>query len=326
LRSRLPGGFNTAQPQASRNYVLTVTEPTTAPPTAPPTTRTQPLTLAAIGFTVLAWSSAFIFIRWVGHAYTAGPLAFGRLLVGSLALGAGLLARRTWVWPDRRQWALLVLCGVAWFGIYNVALNEAERRVDAGTAAMLVNLGPILIALFAGILLREGFPRWLLIGAGVAFLGVVLIGVPTARDGNADALGLILCLVAAVTYAIGVLSQKPVLRGLSALQVTWTACTIGAICCLPYAPRFATELGDAPAGHTAGLVYLGLVPTALAFGTWGYALARMDAGRLGVTTYLVPPLAVLGGWLALDETPAALALVGGAVCLAGVALSRRRDR
>jgi drug/metabolite transporter (DMT)-like permease len=47
---------------------------------------------------------------------------------------------------------------------------------------------------------------------------------------------------------------------------------------------------------------------------------------LGVTTYLVPPLVILLGWLLLDEVPPALALVGGAVCLAGVALSRRRPR
>jgi drug/metabolite transporter (DMT)-like permease len=71
------------------------------------------------------------------------------------------------------------------------------------------------------------------------------------------------------------------------------------------------------------MVYLGVVPTALAFSTWAYALRRMDAGRLGVTTYLVPPLVILLGWLFLDEVPPALAVVGGAVCLAGVALSRR---
>ena len=312
--------------EASSTYVPTVTEPSTVTPTAPePKPTRMPLpTLAAIAFTVLAWSSAFVFIRWVGHSYTAGPLAFGRLLVGSLALGLGLLTRRTWVKPNGREWALLALCGVAWFGVYNVALNEAERHVDAGTAAMLVNLGPILIACFAGLLLREGFPRWLLIGAGVAFLGVVLIGVPTARDGDADVLGVILCLVAAVTYAIGVLSQKVVLRRLPPLQVTWIAATIGLISCLPYAATFADELGRSTAGQTAGLVYLGLVPTALAFGTWAYALSRMDAGRLGVTTYLVPPLAVLGGWIVLGEAPAWLALVGGAVCLLGVGLSRRR--
>ncbi|SFL15563.1 DMT family transporter [Geodermatophilus ruber] len=74
------------------------------------------------------------------------------------------------------------------------------------------------------------------------------------------------------------------------------------------------------------MVYLGVVPTALAFSTWAYALARTDAGKLGVTTYLVPPLVIALGWLLLDEVPPALAVVGGAVCLAGVALSRRRGR
>jgi drug/metabolite transporter (DMT)-like permease len=74
------------------------------------------------------------------------------------------------------------------------------------------------------------------------------------------------------------------------------------------------------------MVYLGVVPTALAFSTWAYALSRMDAGTLGVTTYLVPPLVIALGWLLLDEVPPALAVVGGAVCLAGVALSRRRAR
>jgi len=65
---------------------------------------------------------------------------------------------------------------VAWFAVYNVALNAAELDVDAGTAAMLVNTGPILIALLAGGVLGEGFPRWLMVGAGVAFAGAVLIG------------------------------------------------------------------------------------------------------------------------------------------------------
>jgi drug/metabolite transporter (DMT)-like permease len=131
-------------------------------------------------------------------------------------------------------------------------------------------------------------------------------------------------LVAAVTYAVGVLAQKPVLRRLPALQVTWLACSIGAVACLPYAPRLLGELADSSPGQTAGLLYLGLVPTSLAFVTWAYALARTDAGRLGVTTYLVPPLTILAGWLLLGEAPVLLALVGGAVCLAGVALSRKR--
>jgi drug/metabolite transporter (DMT)-like permease len=280
---------------------------------------------AAVATTVLAWASAFVVIRWVGDSYSPGPLALGRLLVGSAALGGLLLVRGGWVRPSAREWWLLTLCAVVWFAIYNVALNAAEQSVDAGTTAMLINVGPILIALFAGTLLGEGFPRWLLVGAGIAFSGALLIGVSTSESRHADLLGMILCLVAAGSYAVGVLAQKPVLRRLPSLQVVWLSCTIGALGCLPYLPALATEADAASAGATSAVVYLGVVPTALAFTTWAYALARMDAGRLGITTYLVPPVTIVVAWALLDEVPHPLALLGGLVCLAGVAVSRRRD-
>jgi drug/metabolite transporter (DMT)-like permease len=281
-------------------------------------------TILAVVVTLFAWASAFVAIRGVGEDLSPGALALGRLLVGSAVL-ALLMAGRGWVPPTRREWALLAACGVGWFGVYNVALNAAEQHLDAGTTAMLVNIGPILIAVFAGLLLGEGFPRWLVAGIAVAFAGVVLIGVAT-RSAETEVIGVLLCVLAALTYAIGVVAQKPVLRRLPALQVTFTACVIGTLCCLPWAGALADEIGRAPAGSIAGMVYLGVVPTALAFSTWAYALTRMDAGKLGVTTYLVPPLVIVLGWLLLDEVPPALALVGGAVCLAGVALSRRRTR
>jgi drug/metabolite transporter (DMT)-like permease len=281
-------------------------------------------TILAVVVTLFAWASAFVAIRGVGEDLSPGSLALGRLLVGSAVLGM-LMAGRGWVPPTRREWALLVACGVGWFGVYNVALNAAEQHLDAGTTAMLVNIGPILIAVFAGLLLGEGFPRWLVAGIAVAFAGVVLIGVAT-RSAETELVGVVLCVVAALTYAIGVVAQKPVLRRLPALQVTFTACLIGMLCCLPWAGALADELGRAPAASIAGMVYLGVVPTALAFSTWAYALTRMDAGKLGVTTYVVPPLVIVLGWLLLDEVPPALAVVGGAVCLAGVALSRRRSR
>jgi drug/metabolite transporter (DMT)-like permease len=280
--------------------------------------------LAAVTVTVLAWASAFVGIRYVGRAYEPGALALGRLTVGTLALGALLLTRSRWVRPTPREWGLLLLCGIAWFAVYNVALNAAEQRVDAGTTAMLVNIGPILIALFAGVLLQEGFPRPLLVGAGIAFAGAVVIGASTAGGDTTDLLGAALCVVAAVTYAIGVLAQKPVLRRLPALQVTFLACAVGTVACLPFSGDLVRDVATAPGSATVALVYLGLVPTALAFSTWAFALSRMDAGRLGVTTYLVPPLTVAMAALLLGEAPPALALVGGALCLFGVACTRLR--
>ena len=176
-----------------------------------PERRQDLLALGAALVTVVLWASAFVGIRAAGEDLTGGALSLGRLLVASVVLGVFVLVRSERL-PARRDLGLVLTCGVLWFGIYNVALNEAERRVDAGTAAMLVNVGPILIALLAGWLLKEGFPRTLLRGMAVAFTGVVIIGLATSQDGLAASTGTLLCLVAAVTYAGGVVAQKPLLR------------------------------------------------------------------------------------------------------------------
>jgi drug/metabolite transporter (DMT)-like permease len=279
----------------------------------------------AVAVTVGVWASAFVGIRSAGRDLAPGALALGRLLVGSLVLGTLALVRREGL-PTRRALAGTVLCGVLWFGVYNLALNAAERRVDAGIAALLVNIGPILIAVLAGLVLREGFPPRLLLGCIVAFAGVAVIGVAVSRHGLRETWGAVLCVIAALAYAGGVVAQKPVLRHYSPLAVTWLACTVGALACLPYAASLVHGVGHARGSAIVWMIYLGAVPTAIGFMTWAYALARTTAGRMGSTTYLVPPLAVLLAWAALGEVPPLLALPGGLLCLAGVALARTRPR
>jgi drug/metabolite transporter (DMT)-like permease len=287
--------------------------------------RGRALLISAVGLTVALWASAFVAIRYADRELSPGALALGRLLVGSIALGLLVVARREPL-PDRRQLPGIVVCGVLWFGVYNVALNAAETRIDAGTAAMLVNVGPILIAIFAGVILREGFPPRLFIGCLVSLAGAVIIGLATSRHGVHEILGVVLCVVAAFAYAGGVVAQKPVLRHTSPLMVTWLACTIGAVSCLTYAGTLVHEVGHASASTLVWTIYLGVAPTAIGFVTWAYALARTTAGKMGSTTYLVPPLALLFGWLFLGEVPPWMVLPGGALCLAGVALARTRGR
>jgi drug/metabolite transporter (DMT)-like permease len=286
--------------------------------------RAESLALAAAGVTVLLWASAFVAIRHVGEQLSPGPLTLGRLLVGSLVLGAVATARGP-RWPARRDWRLLLVCGLLWFGVYNIALNAAEQRVDAGTAAMLVNVGPLLLALLAGLLLGEGFPQRLVVGSLVAFGGVVVIGLATSGR-SAGTAGVLLCVMAAVGYAIGVVAQKPLLSRVPALEVTWLACTVGAVACLPFGPQLVSEARDADLSTLAWTAYLGAFPTALAFTTWAFALSHTTAGRMGATTYLVPPVAVAMAWLLLDEVPEPMAFVGGLLCLVGVWVARRRPR
>jgi len=280
--------------------------------------------LIAVSVTVVLWASAFIGIRYAAPFLSPGPLALMRLAVGTVALGALALVRRDPL-PRGRDWLPIVAIGVLWFGVYNVSLNAGEQVLDAGTASMVVNIAPILIAVGAGWLLGEGFTKRLAAGLVIAFAGSVVVGLASSHEGSTrPVVGVALCLVAAVVYAFSVILQKGVLQRVSAIQVTFLACAVGLVCTLPFTPQLVGELAGAPAGVPWAVVYLGVFPTAIAFTTWAYALRSIPAGRLGVTTYAVPAIVIGMSWLMLAEVPAWGALAGGAMCLVGVAVARRR--
>jgi len=281
---------------------------------------------AAAGTTLVLWASAFVAIRHLGHDVAPGPLSLGRLLVASVVLGLLVLRRGEARWPRGREWPLLVAGGAFWFGVYNLALNESERRIDAGTAALVIQIGTIIVAVLAAVLFGERLHRWLLIGMTIGFAGVVIIGRASAQSAQGDLVGVLLAVVCAAAYAVGVLTQKSLVRTLPPLQVTWLSCLVGAVVCLPWAGDLAHVVRTAPTSDLLWIVYLGLAPTALAFTTWAYALSRSDAGKLSLTTFLVPAIATLMAWLLLDEVPPALAFLGGALCVGGVLLTRRRPK
>jgi drug/metabolite transporter (DMT)-like permease len=277
--------------------------------------------LVAAAVTVLLWASAFVSIRSAAASYSPGALALGRLVVASAVLGAILLVRREG-WPPRAAWPGIVASGVLWFGVYMVALNWGEQSVDAGTASMVVGIGPLLVALLAGWLLREGLPGRLLVGMVVSFLGVVVVGLSMSDGGRSSVTGVLLCGVAAVSLAGGVVSQKPALRHASPWQVTTFGCLVGAIACLPFTGSLVSDVADAPLSATLNMVYLGLFPTAVAFSTWAYALHHSTTGKMAATTYAIPAVAVLLSWAFLDEVPRWLTLAGGGLCVLGVVVAR----
>lgn len=298
-----------------------VRQRTTPAPAAP----ISKLGIAAVIITVVLWASAFVGIRAVGPSFSPGSLTLGRLAVAAVVLGLVVLPTLRQL-PSGREWLPIIAYGVMWFGGYNVALNAAEHMLDAGTSAMLINVSPILIAVLAGVVLKEGFPRWLIIGSLVAFGGVAMIALGSGQRSTADVVGVLFCLLAAVLAAVSVIIQKPVLRKFSAGQATWFGIMIGGVCCLPWSGQLVAELQSAPLPATLGLVYLGIFPTAVAFTTWAYALSLIEAGKLAATTYLVPGTTILISWLVLNEVPTVWGLVGGIICLVGVGLTRRRTR
>lgn len=303
------------------------TAATARPPTGQPSAPSA-APLVAVAVTLLLWASAFVAIRHLVEDFSPGALSLGRLLVGSLVLG--LVAFRPGaprlVRPTRGEWVRLVAIGLLWFAFYNVALNAGERMVDAGTAAMLIQVSPVVVAVLAALFLGERFTAWLAVGLAVAFAGVALIAMAADDQHRADPVGVLLVVAAAVAYAVAAILQKPLMRRLSSIQVVLTACTVGAVACLPWLGELVDQAAAAPPADVAWVAYLGVFPTAIAFTTYGYALTHMSASSLAVTTYLVPPVTIGLGWLLLAEAPAPLAYVGGALALVGVGIARRGAR
>ncbi|MFE6509350.1 DMT family transporter [Nocardioides sp. NPDC057767] len=293
---------------------------------APATTTPLWKPLVACGVTLVLWASAFVGIRHLGDTVPPGSLSLGRLIVMVAALGAYLALKGGFRLPTKKEWPLIALGGASWLGIYNLALNESERRIDAATAALIIQVGPIVVALLAGLVLKERIHRWILIGTGVGFAGVVLIGRASANGDTGDWIGVVLSLVAAMTFAVGVLTQKKLLPTMSALLLTFWYAVAGLVVCLPWSGELVTTIPDISVANLGWIVYLGLFPSALAFVTWAYALSHSDAGKFAQSTFLVPFITALMAWLVLGEVPPALAFVGGAMCIAGVLITRRQPR
>lgn len=299
----------------------------THPDDSPSVTANTPLVLLAVAVTMTLWASAFIVTRVLGPTFAPGPLALGRVAVASMALGVVVLVRRVrggrLVLPRGRAAVLVAAYGAAWFGYYTVLFNSAERHLDAGTTALLVNTSPLMVAILAGLVLHEGISRQHLMGLAVAFVGVAAIAWSTS-SGAHDLVGVLLALAAAGLYAIGVVVQKVALRTVDSVTASWLGAVVGTVSLLPFGGRLLTQLGSAPLRATAGVAYLGLFCTGLAFTTWAYALSRSDAAALSASSYAVPAITIILSWLLLSEPPAPLALAGGVLALAGVAVTRWR--
>jgi drug/metabolite transporter (DMT)-like permease len=297
---------------------------TTTTTDAPPLTRTW-LPVAAVATTLVFWASAFVAIRHLAGTFHPGALALGRLLVGAVCLSVVALRRRPLPRPTAADWRVIVAIGVLWYAVYMLALNAAERTVDAGTAAMILQLSPIVIAVLAAVFLAEPFTARLGVGLALAFAGVALIGFASGdSSGSRSVVGVLLCLIPVAAYSVSLVLQKPLASRYAAVHLTWMACSIGAILMLPWLGQLIGDLREASASEILWLVFLGVCPTAIAFTTYGYALRHISASRLGISTYVVPVISIALAWALLGETPPGLAYVGGAIALVGVAVTRRR--
>jgi len=274
--------------------------------------------LGALFITILAWASAFPAIRAGLQGF--GPIELGAARFAIAAVPAALFLLITKpAFPKRGEWWRFATGGIVHVALYTVLLNIGERTVSAGPASFIINVNPIITALLAIVILQERFGKWAWAGTFLSFTGIGLIALGEGSAMKID-VGAILILGAAMCQSVTAIVQKPLYGKHKPLTVSAWNMIVGAIMLAPALPSALTEMPLASTESVLSAIYLGIVPSLVAYGTWSIVLSKMPASRASNFMYCVPPVATLIGFLWLGETPSALGIVGGLLALGGVAL------
>lgn len=284
--------------------------------------------------TALCWGSSFLFIKVAIEDVAPVVLMVLRCTIGAVPLwataaflrrrrgerlGAGMReALRT------RPWALLVLGVLTGLPLWLIGLGE--QHIDSGLAGVVnasVPLWATLLAIRFDPLHLTGPRR--IVGVGVGFAGVLLLGVARGSiGGGSEAVGIAAVAAAGLMYAFTAVLVRERLSAIPSVESAAWSVTIGAAAFIPVA--LADLPTRAPTTATvASIAALGLFGTFLGFLCYYELIARVGAARATMVTYLLPPLAISYGWLLLDEAIGIETIAATGVILVGVWLGSRRE-
>jgi drug/metabolite transporter (DMT)-like permease len=334
-----------------------------APPAVRPDEKTSPVRRASLVAWVcllivyVVWGSTYLAIRvgietvppWLLAAarnLIAGAIMFPAALFSPLASGRlsrrllpSSLLRRSSVqsapapsgsrrWPSRAEWRGCAIVGVLLL-VANGAVGIGEKTVPTGLAALLIATVPLWLIGLDAVLNRARLGRATVAGLAVGLAGVGLLSGLGGGSGRVSATGVAVILVAALTWALGVLMARRVTIPSSPALASGMELLCGGAALLVLSAATG-EFGALHVAHISArswlaLGYLIVVGSIVAFSAFGIAVRALPTATVATYAYVNPVIAVLLGTLFLNErlTPAMFA--GGALILGAVVLVVRRS-
>lgn len=287
------------------------------------------LKLAAV---TMIWGGTFVAGRYLAADLEPLLAATLRFLLASVALLVFMACARVRLSrPDARQCVRLAVLGFFGIFFYNLCFFYGLHYVNASRASLIVALNPAVIGVASWLLFKErlGAARWLGIALCLAGAGTVIVSRNPQLLQGADYAwrGDLLIFGCVVGWGVYSLCSRELNQRLGPLQtVTWSILLGTGMLMITTLISGGITLNALAAVHLPqllGLLYLGVVGSAVAYIGWYDGIRRIGATRAGVFIALNPLTAVICGAVLLDEQLTPPMLLGGAVILLGIYLCNK---
>jgi drug/metabolite transporter (DMT)-like permease len=270
------------------------------------------------------WGSTYLAIRVLIETIPPFLGASARWLVaGGIMFGVGSWSARGEERPTMQQWRSTAIIGTALVFGGNGLVSVAEHRIASGTAALLVATVPLFVASFSWIQTRRSLPRAVLAGLIAGFAGTAILVRPQTGEGAIDSIGALTVLAASMSWALGsIYARHASLPSRPAVATGMEMLAGGAV--LAIVGLLGGEAGrihptSISASSLMALGYLIVFGSLGGFSAYLWLLRNVRTSIATTYAYVNPLVAVILGWLILDELVTASIVIGGAVIVGAVA-------
>lgn len=255
-----------------------------------------------------------VFVRWTGLEGQETVIVLWRGLIGfALITLIAVAARKTGEFKIKGHYLLLILCGAS-VTIQTYSGVRAINLLPLSDAIFIIYLAPVLIALFAPLVLKEKLEGKTVAALGFAITGLAAISfIGNDVSGGSDSLkGIGFAVMSAVSYAVLVLTVKYLRDSMSSLAIFFYQSIVMIALILPVAGWRPPPLD---AGQWGSLFVIGAVHSALLPMIYLVVIKRVKAQHMGVLSYIDPLASTLFAWLLLSEVPGWENFLGGALII-----------
>jgi drug/metabolite transporter (DMT)-like permease len=269
------------------------------------------------------WGGMYVVSKVVLEIIPPFTLVSLRLLLGILTL-AIVLAMRRLPRVSRNQFLQVVGVGLVGYGVSLSLQFLGTKLSTAANGSLVTSATPAFVLVFAWLLLKEKITTRRLLALLLATGGVIAVIDPRSAQLNPDLfIGNLLLFGAAITWALYSVLVRKMTQSLDVLPFSFVAFFGG----LPVTiPATVWELntagvGEISLGVVGGVLFLGVISTALAMILWNTAFAVLDASAASLTFFAQPVVGTFLGWLFLGERITSLFILGGLLIGIGILIS-----